>query len=82
MYILKALRDRLDARSINGLWWLDTRDMICDAMTKGTLSREPLLDLWKSAMLKIIGEHPIVWRSNVTKELADDLVDKLQNMTI
>ena len=33
-------------------------------------------------MLKVIGEMPIVWRSNVTKEVADDLVDKLQKMTI
>ena len=62
-YVLKALRDRLDAQAIKGIWWIDTRDMICDAMTKGTLSREPLLALWKSAFLKIIGETPIVFRS-------------------
>ena len=40
--------------------------MVCDAMTKGTLSREPLLALWRAATLRIIGETPIVWRSNMT----------------
>jgi hypothetical protein len=65
-YILKALRDRLDAKAVDGLWWIDTRDMVCDAMTKGTLSREPLLALWRTAMLKIIGESPQVWRASRT----------------
>jgi hypothetical protein len=64
LYIMKALRDRLDARSISALWWMDTRDMVCDAMTKGTLSREPLLLLWKTAVLRFIGETPVVWRSS------------------
>ena len=67
LYLLKALRDRLDTHSINALWWIDTRDMICDAMTKGTLSREPLLKLWRTALLIIAGEAPVVWRSSVQR---------------
>ena len=65
LYLLKALRDRLDSKSIDALWWFDTRDMICDAMTKGTLPREPLLRLWRTAVLQILGETPVQWRSRV-----------------
>ena len=32
-------------------------------MTKGTLSREPLLALWRTALLTIIGDTPVCWRS-------------------
>ena len=67
LYVMKALRDRLDTRAIDALWWLDTRDMICDAMTKGTLSREPLLKLWRTAMLEINGDPPVVWRSSAAR---------------
>ena len=63
LYLMKALRDRLEAGSIDAMWWFDTRDMICDAMTKGNLSREPLLTLWKTAILVIAGEQPVQWRS-------------------
>ena len=63
LYVMKSLRDRLDSRSIGALWWFDTRDMVCDAMTKGNLSREPLLRLWRTAILEINGETPMVWRS-------------------
>ena len=71
LYLLKALRDRLDSKAIDQLWWLDTRDMICDAMTKGTLSREALLDLWLTAILKINGDQPVSWRSGVTADRND-----------
>ena len=63
LYLLKALRDRLDSHSINALWWFDTRDMVCDAMTKGTLPRDALLRLWRTANLLIQGEAPVSWRA-------------------
>ena len=68
LYMLKALRERLDARSINALWWFDTRDMVCDAMTKGNLSKEPLLRLWRTATLMVQGEAPIAWRTAVAAD--------------
>ena len=67
LYVMKALRDRLESKAIDALWWFDTRDMICDAMTKGTLPREPLLKLWRTAMLQIQGEAPVQWRSTVQR---------------
>ena len=71
LYLLKALRDRLDAKAINALWWFDTRDMICDAMTKGSFSREPLLKLWRTAILSMLGESPVCWRSTAEATYAD-----------
>ena len=41
--LYKAMKQRLRCRQISILWWLDTRDIISDALTKGSLSREPLL---------------------------------------
>ena len=83
LYLLKALRDRLDSRSIDALWWLDARDMICDAMTKGTLPREPLLPLWRTATLQIHGETPVQWRSSVQRPKGlDEVTEKISKMTI
>ena len=67
LYIMKALRDRLDSGSIDAMWWFDTRDMVCDAMTKGNFSREALLTLWRTASLKIAGEAPVGWRAPVAR---------------
>ena len=53
--------------------------MVCDAMTKGNLSREPLLKLWRTALLEIIGETPIVWLSSpATSSVPTDSDDVLQ----
>ena len=85
LYLLKALRDRLDSKSIDALWWFDTRDMFCDAMTKGTLPREPLLRLWRTAMLQVLGETPVEWRSTVRRRTTDevqDLTERLGEMSV
>ena len=58
----KALRERLEAKAIDSLWWFDTRDMVCDAMTKGNISRDALLKLWRIARLELTGDTPVVWR--------------------
>ena len=73
LYLMKALRDRLGSKAIDALWWFDTRDMICDAMTKGTLSREPLLKLWRTAMLEINGDPPVVWRASTVTSVSESI---------
>ena len=60
-YLLKAIKDRLLAGSVRKLWWLDTVDMISDALTKGGLCREALLSLWKTSRLVIQGDAPIAY---------------------
>ena len=43
IYAVRALRDRLDAGGISSIHRCDTRDMLADALTKGTISRSELL---------------------------------------
>eukprot|EP00959_Pyramimonas_sp_CCMP1952_P043945 918455-Pyramimonas_sp.AAC.1 len=38
LYLLRALRDRLEPGTLCKLWWVDTRAMISDALTKGGFS--------------------------------------------
>ena len=48
LYLLRAQRDRLETGTVSALWWVNTRDS--DALTKGGLSRVPILRLgrWQS----------------------------------
>ena len=61
LYLLRALRDRIDSGTVKALWWIDTRDMISDALTKGGLNRQPLLDLWKYAVHRLGGDVPKIF---------------------
>eukprot|EP00972_Heterocapsa_arctica_P047946 7073461-Heterocapsa_arctica.AAC.1 len=35
IYLVVAMRDRLRTGQVAELWWIDSRDMITDALTKG-----------------------------------------------
>ena len=59
LYLLRALRDRLEAGTLHKLWWVDTRAMISDALTKGGLAREPILQLWATSVLEMVGDEPL-----------------------
>ena len=39
---VQYLRELLDRRAISSLWWLDTRDMVADGLTKGAVDRKAL----------------------------------------
>jgi hypothetical protein len=56
LYLLRALKDRIEHGTVDKLWWIDTRDMISDVLTKGGLNRKPILDLWKFAEHKLNGD--------------------------
>ena len=68
LYVMKSLRDRLDRKCINVTWWFDTRDMVCDGMTEGNISRDAFLKLWRSAKPKLTGDTPVVWRSTANTD--------------
>ena len=38
-----ALRERLLSGTLSALWWTDTRDMLADGLTKGSVLRDQLL---------------------------------------
>ena len=60
IYLLKSLRERLECGTVSALYWIDTRDMISDALTKGGLSRDPILKLWAESALKFLGDTPLM----------------------
>jgi hypothetical protein len=59
MYLIKALRDRLDNGTVYSIVWFDTRDMISDCLTKGGISREAILHVWKTAEWERVGDAPV-----------------------
>ena len=44
IHVLK-LREFLKRKIVKSLWWADTRDMVADGLTKGSLDRNAILDL-------------------------------------
>jgi len=59
MYLMRAARDRLESGTIDRIWWVDTRDMISDVLTKGTVSKAAILKLWRTSELWIVGDKPL-----------------------
>ena len=58
---VQYLRELLDRNVLDSMWWLDTRDMIADGLTKGAVDREALhqlMDGWE-----LIDKEFKVWRS-------------------
>ena len=56
LYLLRSLRDRIDIHSIWALAWIDTRDMLSDALTKGAISKKAILDVWRTSRWQRIGD--------------------------
>ena len=45
VFDLMALRESLECHRLSKLWWLDTRDMLADGLTKGIINRSALLTI-------------------------------------
>ena len=43
--ILMSIREQLRDRVVRYVWWVDTLDMVADALTKGSVPREQILAL-------------------------------------
>ena len=44
---VQYLRELLDRRAVSALWWLDTRDMVADGLTKEAVDRKALDEIMK-----------------------------------
>ena len=44
LYDLAALRESLVVKRIHRLWWIDTRDMVADGLTKGVIARDAMIN--------------------------------------
>ena len=58
-YLVVAMRQRLARLGFHTLWWIDTRDMLTDALTKGTIPRHALLKFMNSNDWRLIGDAPV-----------------------
>ena len=43
IFVLLQVKEMLRSGTLRTLWWVDTRDMLADALNKGCVSREALL---------------------------------------
>ena len=64
-----AVREHLEAGHLSRLWWFDTRAMLADGLTKGSVDREALVAVCERGVWLIEGDTP------VSKELKQDEVD-------
>ena len=56
-----AMREYLESRHVDVLWWLDTLAMLADGMTKGSVEREALIRVCAEGVWRILGQQP-VWK--------------------
>jgi len=68
---VQFLRDMLDNRVIKHIVWIDTRDMYADGLTKGSVSRDALLELMDGNM--ILRHDSEQWTSKQNKETTQTL---------
>ena len=59
--LVLIIREALQCERISKLWWIDTRDMLADALTKGSCPRLALLNIAKTGEWKVL--HPSEWTS-------------------
>lgn len=55
------VREWLDDGNLGKLWWVDTRDMVTDGMTKGVVNRSALLLLAEGHRWTFTGQAPVQW---------------------
>jgi len=63
-----AVKEALQRGQLKNLTWIDTRDMLADGLTKGSVDREALIDCGSQNVWKLIGEKPVT----ITHSVLDD----------
>eukprot|EP00972_Heterocapsa_arctica_P022287 3277530-Heterocapsa_arctica.AAC.1 len=64
------MRDRLRAGQVSEVWWIDTRDMITDALSKGGIDRSTIRLFWSSGVIVLVGDAPIRWTAPLAEQTA------------
>ena len=57
----------METKALYGLCWVDTRDMLADGMTKGTVDRDALHKMMEGQVE--VHQTPKFWRPKLLKEL-------------
>ena len=63
------MREYLDNGSVHTLYWFGTDDMLPDGLTKGSIDREPLIQVCQKGIWQIAHEEPKFWQPDA--ELRD-----------
>jgi len=62
LYAVRAMRDRLDCVALTRLLRCDTRDMLCDALTKGSIARNAIVEAFGQGFWEMmISEQIHAW---------------------
>eukprot|EP00959_Pyramimonas_sp_CCMP1952_P085570 1790062-Pyramimonas_sp.AAC.1 len=62
LYAARAMGGRLDCGSLAGLLRCDTRDMLCDALTKGAVARGAMVDAFGTGQWRMMIKDQIhIW---------------------
>ena len=64
------LREHLDRKQLNRLVWIDTRDMLADGLSKGSISRDALRMLMMQPVVRVI--HDTITFSSSSQMLKGD----------
>ena len=56
-----AMREFLESTRLTGIYWIDTIDMLPDGLTKGSVLRQPLIDLSEHCHWSLNGDKPLMW---------------------
>ena len=60
-----SLREHLTRKRLSRLLWIDTRDMVSDALNKGKIDRGPLRELFEKGIWSIAHEQK-AWSADVS----------------
>ena len=72
-----SIREALNHRKLKALWWLDTRDMLADALTKGGIDRAALVLVMEKGIYKPSQEFKVTRGSGQRTQPSPDIVDQL-----
>ena len=64
---LLSVRDRLASGTLKRLWWSDTRDMLADGLTKGTVSRNQLVECGEKGLYRVVHQPAMTTTVNGRK---------------
>ena len=53
------MREALVEGRLTSLYWCDTRDMVADGLTKGSVERDPIVLLYSKNQWKGFGDQPV-----------------------
>ena len=56
---VQAVREAFVEKRLRTLYWVDTRDMVSDGLTKGSVDRTEIILLYEKKLWKSIGDKPV-----------------------